>query len=107
MFALGETISNSKIVRKVLRSLPKRFEAKVTAIEESKDIDDILPEELVGNLITFKSNFRSSKKSKNIAFKASKNVASSDDISFDNSSDEEMALLSRQFKKFLEKKGVF
>ena len=38
-FNLGETILEPKIVRKVLRSLPERFHAKITAIEESKDID--------------------------------------------------------------------
>ena len=38
-FNLGETIPEPKIVRKVLRSLPKRFHAKITIIEESKDID--------------------------------------------------------------------
>ena len=35
-FNLGEIIPESKIVRKVLRSLPERFHAKITAIEESK-----------------------------------------------------------------------
>ena len=40
-FNLGETILEPKIVRKVFRSLPKRFHAKITAIEESKDIDKI------------------------------------------------------------------
>ena len=38
-FNLGETIPEPKIVRKVLRSLPERFHAKITVIEESKDID--------------------------------------------------------------------
>ena len=32
-FNLGETILEPKIVRKVLRSLPKRFRAKITTIE--------------------------------------------------------------------------
>ena len=41
-FNLGKTIPEPKIVRKVLRSLPKRFHAKITAIEESKDIDKFL-----------------------------------------------------------------
>ena len=49
-FNLGETILEPKIVRKVLRSLPKRFHAKITAIKESKDIDKIPFTELVGNL---------------------------------------------------------
>ena len=49
-FNLRETIPESKIMRKVLRSLPKRFHAKITVIEESKDIDKISLIELVGNL---------------------------------------------------------
>ena len=49
-FNLGETILKPKIVRKVLRYLPERFHAKITAIEESKDIDKIPLTELVGNL---------------------------------------------------------
>ena len=49
-FNLGETIAKPKIVRKVIRSLPERFHAKITAIEESKDIDKIPLTELVGNL---------------------------------------------------------
>ena len=53
-FNLGETIPEPKIVRKVLRSLPERFHAKITAIEESKDIDKIPLIDLVGNLQTYK-----------------------------------------------------
>ena len=49
-FNLGETILEPNIVRKVLRSLLERFHAKITAIEESKDIDQISLNELVGNL---------------------------------------------------------
>ena len=51
-FNLGETIPEPKIVRKVLKSLPERFYAKITAIKESKDIDKIPLTELVGNLQT-------------------------------------------------------
>ena len=46
-FNLGETIPKPKIIRKVLRSLPKRFHAKIMVIEESKDIDKIPLIELV------------------------------------------------------------
>ena len=49
-FNLGEKTEDSKIVRKILRSLPESFRAKVTAIEESKDLDDIKVQELVGSL---------------------------------------------------------
>ena len=38
-FNLGESIAESKIVRKILRSFLERFHAKIIAIEEAKDID--------------------------------------------------------------------
>ena len=40
-FNLRESIPEPKIVRKVLRSLHERFHSKITAIEDSKDIDKI------------------------------------------------------------------
>ena len=52
-FNLGDHILEPKIVRKVLRSLPERFHAKITAIEESKDIDTIPLMEMIGNLQTY------------------------------------------------------
>ena len=55
-FNLGEQIPEPKIVRKVLRSLPERFHAKITAIEKSKYIDKIPLTELVGNLQTYELN---------------------------------------------------
>ena len=55
-FNLGEQILKPKIVRKVIRSLPERFHAKITAIEESKYIDKIPLTELVGNLQTYELN---------------------------------------------------
>ena len=72
-FNLGETIPEPKIVRKVLRSLPEIFHAKITAIEESKDIDKIPLTELVGNLETYELGLtRISKlgKGKSMALKA-------------------------------------
>ncbi|XP_050280457.1 LRR receptor-like serine/threonine-protein kinase EFR [Quercus robur] len=52
-FNLGEKTEDSKVVRKILRSLPKSFCAKVMAIEESKDLDDIRVQELGGSLQSF------------------------------------------------------
>ena len=49
-FNIGECIAESKIVRKILRSLLERFHAKITAIEEVKDIDEIPLIELLRNL---------------------------------------------------------
>ena len=72
-FNLGETIPKPKIVRKVLRSLPERFHAKITANKESKDIDKIPLTELVGNLQTYElglTRIGKSGKSKSMALKA-------------------------------------
>lgn len=40
-FNLEEKIDVYKVVRKILRFLPKRFMSKITAIEESKDVDTL------------------------------------------------------------------
>ena len=52
-FNLGEKTEDSKIVRKILRSLLESFRAKVTAVEESKDLDEIKIQELIGSLQTY------------------------------------------------------
>ena len=74
-FNLGESIVESKIVRKILRSLPERFHAKITVIEEVKDIDQLPLTELVGNLQTYEMRLGSmgkGGKSKNLALKGIK-----------------------------------
>ena len=72
-FNLSEEISKPKIVRKIFRSLPERFHAKITVIEESKDIDTIPLTELNGNLQTYELDLvriGKGNKSKNMALKA-------------------------------------
>ena len=100
-FNFRETIPEPKIVRKVLRSLPKRFHAKITAIEESKDIDKIPLTELVGNLQTYElrlSRIGKSDKGKSMALKAK----SSDTDEFSNDEDSKMkSYITRKFKKFM------
>ena len=83
-FNFGKTIPEPKIVRKVLRSLLERFHAKITTIEESKDIDQIPLIELVGNLQTYKlglTRIGKTSKGKSMALKAksSETNESSDD----------------------------
>ena len=50
---LGEKIEDAKVVRKILRSLPESILPKVTTIEESKDLDEIKIQELIGSLQTY------------------------------------------------------
>ncbi|GJT06394.1 hypothetical protein Tco_0840856 [Tanacetum coccineum] len=48
--ALDESFSSKNYVRKSLRSLHPKWRAKVTAIEESKDLTSLSLDELIGNL---------------------------------------------------------
>ena len=100
-FNLGETILEPKIMRKVLKSLPKRFHAKITAIEESKDINQIPLTELVGNLQTYElglTRIGKSSKSKSMALKAK---SSDTDESSDDKDSKMKSYIIRQFKKFM------
>ena len=100
-FNLGETIHEPKIVRKVLKSLPERFHAKITMIEESKNIDKIPLTELVGNLQTYElglSRIGKSRKGKSMALKAK---SSDTDESFDDEDSKMKSYITRQFKKFM------
>ena len=100
-FNLGETILEPKIIRKVLRSLPERFHAKITTIEESNDIDKIPLIELVGNLQTYElglSRIKKSSKNKSMTLKAK---SSDIDVSSDDENSKMKSYITRQFKKFM------
>jgi hypothetical protein len=68
--SLGEKISDENLVRKILRSLPKRFDMKVTAIKEAQDISSLKVDELVGSLQNFEItiNGKTDKKGKGVDF---------------------------------------
>lgn len=59
-----------KLARRIIRSLPKRFDMKITNIEEPHDLSSIKVDEIIGSLQTFEMsiNDRSEKKNKCIAF---------------------------------------
>ena len=100
-FNLGETIPESKVVRKVLRSLLERFHAKITVIEESRDIDSIPLTELVGNLQTYElglTRIGKGSKSKSMILKAKSNET---DESSDDEDSKMKSYITRQFKKFM------
>ncbi|KAK2385091.1 putative mitochondrial protein [Trifolium repens] len=104
--ALGEKMSDEKLSRKLLRSLPKRFDMKVTAIEEAHDISTMKMDELVGSLQTFESvlDERGDKKNKSIAFVS--NTEEEDDQIEDGEEDsiaDAIAMLGRQFNKVLKR----
>ena len=61
-FNMGEKTEDSKIVRKILRSLPESFHAKVTISEEGKDLDEIKIQEFIGFLQTYELSLLSQRK---------------------------------------------
>ena len=88
-------------MRKVLRSLPKRFHAKITAIEESKDIDKIPLTELVGNLQTYElglTRIGKLSKSKSMALKAKSGDTNESSVDEDSKM---KSYITRQFKKLI------
>ena len=92
-FNLRECIAEPKIVKKILRSLPKRFHAKIIAIEEVKDIDQIPLTELVRNLQTYEMRLGlmgKGGKSKNLALKGiEEKIEDSEDEDEDDDEDED------------------
>ena len=96
-------MKDSKIVRKILRSLPESFHAKVSAIEESKDLDEIKIQELIGSLQTYELGLPSHKTNKSLALKTI--TKRMDDSSEEDDVEKEVAFLAKNFWKFLKRKN--
>ena len=113
--ALGKEYTNTELVRKVLRSLPPAWHTKATVIEDSKNLTIMSLDELIGSLMTYEINMKRNseevKKKKPIALKATPVTPSSTDDDEDESEkdeeDKDLALFTRQMKKFLRRKRRF
>ncbi|XP_071731574.1 uncharacterized protein [Rutidosis leptorrhynchoides] len=113
--ALGTIYTNKQYVRKFLRALPSKWRPKVTAIDESKDLEKLSLDELIGNLkvheVILDKDEEADKvkkeKNKSIALKAKVSEEGEykedeDDILND---DEQLAFIVRSFKKFYRRLG--
>ncbi|GKV41208.1 hypothetical protein SLEP1_g48774 [Rubroshorea leprosula] len=106
--ALGKVYPSQEVVRKVLKSLPKNWEAKKTAIEESKDLNTLKLEDLIGKLMTYEIKVQVDggvegveKKKKDVAFKASNQKENSEDDASDG--ENISTLISREVRRFMKK----
>lgn len=95
--SLGDPLKSEAIVRKIFRLLLERFRSKVTAIEENKDIDKLVVEELVGSLQTFEMTLRPSAKKKGVTLKVEELTST------EENSDDIVAFIANDFRKFYKK----
>nr|GEU57678.1 UBN2 domain-containing protein [Tanacetum cinerariifolium] len=100
--ALDEGFSSKNYVRKFLRALHPKWRAKVTAIEESKDLTSLSLNELIGNLKVYEVIIK-----KDSEMVKGKKEQSDKDSSTSKSEDEEYAIAIREFKKFFNRRGRF
>jgi hypothetical protein len=98
MINLGKKVYDVKLSKKILRSLLERFCIKVTTTEESKDLDEMRVEELVGSLLTYELTLPPFKKVKSIALKALKGKSKI------FSDEDGLAMLARKFSKLMKSK---
>ena len=100
---LERHIPQSEINRKLLRSLPKKFSAKVTTLQDSPLISNMETLTLFSELEEFENQLRrydeedAAPRRKTLALNAEADESPED-------SDEEIALITQRFKKFLAKK---
>ena len=87
MISLGKKVFDTKIIRKVMRSLLERFRMKVTAIELCIDLETMRIEELVGALQTYEFSLPQPKKDKDLACRTVRK--NSDELSDEESPDDE------------------
>ncbi|MCH81386.1 gag-protease polyprotein, partial [Trifolium medium] len=103
--SLGEKMSEEKLVRKILRSLPARFDMKVTAIEEANDVSEMKVEELIGSLKTFEVaiNDKSESRFKSIAFVSNAEDNETKDSDAGDNISESIALIGKQLNRVIQR----
>ncbi|GKC40905.1 retrovirus-related pol polyprotein from transposon TNT 1-94 [Tanacetum coccineum] len=111
--ALDEGYSRKNYARKFLRALHPKWRAKVTTIEEAKDLTSLSLDELIGNLKVHEMIIKKDSEivkakveRKSLALKAKKESSDEECLTF-GSEDEEYAMAVRDFKKFFKRRGRF
>ncbi|GJW36748.1 zf-CCHC domain-containing protein [Tanacetum coccineum] len=111
--ALDEGYSSKNYARKFLRALHPKWRAKVTAIEELKDLTSLSLDELIRNLkvhemiIKKDSEIVKAKVERKIIALKAKKESSDEECSTSGSEDKEYAMAVRDFKKFFKRRGRF
>ncbi|GJW92310.1 hypothetical protein Tco_0169863 [Tanacetum coccineum] len=104
--ALDEGFSSKNYVKKFLKALHPKWRAKVTAIEESKDLTSLSLDELIGNLkvyeVIIKKDYKMVKgkreQNRSLSLKAKKE-SSDEDSSTSDSEDKEYAMARQRGRR--------
>ena len=103
-YNLSEIYYQPKTVRKILKLLTKDFRPKVIVITESKDVDSIHVDELVGSLQSYELDLPKTNKSKSMALKSVDDI---DGNGFDDElSSTKIAYFAKNFRNFLRKNNI-
>ena len=111
--AYGKIYPNKDLTIKFMRALPSKWDAKTTAIRESKNLNEMTVQQLYGNLLTYELELtqraetlsEGKRKEKGVALKATENVSKviteieSDDDDEDN--DDDIAMMVRKLRRFM------
>ena len=109
---LGKPFTKEEVNNKILRILPKKdWESRVTSIEEAQDLANLPTDVLIGKLLTHELSIKQigeekiekDAKKKTIALKASQE-ASDKESNKGSCDDDEIAMLTKNFNRFLKRK---
>lgn len=121
---LGKTISNHDCANKILRSMNREWQPKVTAIKEAQNLRTLEITALFGKLKEHEREIirlreseeapkrkEKSKENKSIALRASSSKANNleqqeSDTDDDSSNDEEMGLFVRRYNRYIRRNGL-
>ncbi|KAL3627417.1 hypothetical protein CASFOL_028780 [Castilleja foliolosa] len=114
MTELGENVTNERLVAKLLRSITRKFDIKITAIEEARDTANLPYDELVGSLNTYEMEHIRNRE-RNTAYTSNEKFeVDSDDeemsldvLNLNNThlNDEELSFITNRFRNYIKKKN--
>ncbi|CAM8877687.1 unnamed protein product [Rhodiola kirilowii] len=103
LFALGEPVAEETLVRKVLRSLTKRFAMKALTVKEAHDVKTMRLDELMGSLQTHEMDMNEEEQLMKVNIIGLKAEVSVVPNKAGEMSEQQYAMLSRNFGKFMKR----
>ncbi|CAM8984437.1 unnamed protein product [Rhodiola kirilowii] len=106
-FALGEPMTEETLVRKVLRSLTKRFAMKALAAKEANDVKTMRLDELMGSLQTHEMDMNEEDRLTKVSSAGLKAEVVKDKTN--DASEQQYAMFAKNFGKFIRRqygKGI-